>query len=88
MSDKSFDLSYTVSPMMSDNYKLRFWAEYWQTRIRYERLHKLIIQMEAGTCDFKPDTPLELLKDQARYMGLYLHVLEVRAEIEKIHITY
>lgn len=88
MSDKSFDLSYTVSPMMSDNYKLRFWAEYAQTKIRYERLHKLIIQMEAGTCDFKPDTPLELLKDQARYMGLYLHVLEVRAEIEKIHITY
>lgn len=88
MSDKSFDLSYTVSPMMSDNYKLRFWAEYAQTKIRYERLHKLIIQMEAGTCDFKPDTPLELLKDQARYMGLYLHVLEVRAEMEKIHITY
>lgn len=88
MSDKSFDLSYTVSPMMSDNYKLRFWAEYAQTKIRYERLHKLIIQMEAGTCDFKPDTPLELLKEQAKYMGSYLHILEVRAEIEKIHITY
>lgn len=87
MSDKSFDLSYTVSPMMSDNYKLRFWAEYAQTKIRYERLHKLIIQMEAGTCDFKPDTPLELLKEQAKYMGSYLHILEVRAEREKIHIT-
>ena len=87
-SDKSLDLSYTIGPMLSDNYKMRFAAEYWQTKIRYERLHKMIIQMEAGTCDFKPDTPLELLKDQARYMGLYLHVLEVRAEIEKIHITY
>lgn len=87
-SDKSLDLSYTVTPMMSDSYKLRFWAEYAQTKIRYERLHKMIIQLEAGTCDFKPDTPLELLRDQARYMGLYLHALEVRAEIEKIHITY
>ena len=88
MSDKSFDLTDTIGPMMSDNYKLRFWAEYAQTKIRYERLHKMIIQLEAGTCDFEPNTPLELLKEQARYMGLYLHVLEVRAEMEEIHITY
>lgn len=75
--NKGFDLTNTIGAMTSDNYKLRFWAEYTQTKIRYERLHKMIIQMEAGTCDFKPDTPLELLKDQAKYMGLYLHVLEV-----------
>lgn len=88
LNEKSFDLTDTVGPMLSDNYKMRFVAEYWQTKLRYERLHKMIIQIEAGTCDFKPDTPLELLRDQARYMGLYLHALEVRAEIEKIHITY
>lgn len=85
---KPMDLSNTIAAMLSDNYKHRFWAEYAQTKIRYEKLHKMIVQIEAGTCDFKPDTPLDLLKDQARYMGLYLHALEVRAEIEKIHITY
>lgn len=87
-SDKSLDLSDTVGAMLSDNYKFRFWAEYAQTKIRYERLHKMIVQIEAGTCDFEPDTPLELLKEQARYMGMYLHTLEIRAEVEKIHITY
>ena len=86
MSDKSFDLYDTVGPMLSDDYKMRFVAEYWQTKIRYERLHKLIIQMESGTCDFKPDTPLELLKEQKKAMGYYLYALEVRAEIEKIHL--
>lgn len=85
-SDKSLDLSDTVGAMLSDNYKLRFQAEYWQTKIRYERLHKMIIQIEAGTCDFQPDTPLELLKEQKKAMGYYLYALEVRAEIEKIHI--
>lgn len=88
MSDKSFDLSYTVSPMMSDNYKLRFWAEYAQTKIRYEKLLKMIVQIEAGTCDFQPDTPLEVLKEQVKYMGMYLHTLEIRAEAEEIHIIY
>lgn len=86
--DKPRDLSDTVGAMLSDNYKLRFWAEYAQTKIRYEKLHKLIVQIEAGTCDFQPDSPLDLLKEQARYMGMYLHTLEIMAEVEKIHITY
>lgn len=86
--DKPMDLSNTIAAMLSDNYKHRFWAEYAQTKIRYEKLHKMIVQIEAGTCDFQPDTPLEVLKEQARYMGMYLHTLEIRAEAEKIHITY
>lgn len=80
------DLALTVVPMLNGDYKKRFQAEYWQTKIRYERLHKMIVQIEAGTCDFEPDTPLELLKEQAKYMGLYLHTLEIRAEAEEIHI--
>lgn len=88
LNEKSFDLTDTVGPMLSDDYKLRFWAEYAQTKIRYERLHKIIIRLEAGTCDFQPDSPLDLLKEQARYMGMYLHTLEIRAEAEEIHIIY
>lgn len=86
--DKPMDLSNTIAAMLSDNYKHRFWAEYAQTKIRYEKLHKMIVQIEAGTCDFQPDSPLDLLKEQARYMGMYLHTLEIRAEVEEIHIIY
>ena len=37
----------TVDMMVSKDYKERFKAEYWQTRIRYEKLKKLNTQLEA-----------------------------------------
>ena len=80
------NLSDTIELMNSGDYKERFKAEYYQTKIRYDKLHKLIIKMEAGTCDFAPSCSLEIHKEQARYMGMYLHMLEVRAEIEKIEL--
>jgi hypothetical protein len=80
------ELKDTIELMNSDDYKERFRAEYYQTKIRYEKLHKLIIKMEAGTCDFTPSCALEVHKEQAKYMGMYLHMLEVRAEIEKIEL--
>lgn len=76
----------TIKLMNSENYKDRFKAEYYQTKIRYDKLHKLIIKMEAGTCDFTPSCSLEIHKEQAKYMGMYLHILEVRAEIENIDL--
>ena len=48
------ELKDTIELMNSEDYKERFRAEYYQTKIRYEKLHKLIIKMEAGTCDFTP----------------------------------
>lgn len=80
------ELHDTVVLMNSSDYKERFKAEYYQTKIRYDKLHKLIIKMEAGTCDFTPSCSLEIHKEQAKYMGMYLHMLEVRAEIEKIDL--
>ena len=80
------ELKDTIELMESNNYKERFKAEYDQTKIRYDKLHKLIIKMEAGTCDFTPSCGLEIHKEQAKYMGMYLHTLEVRAEIEKIEL--
>lgn len=76
----------TIKLMNSEDYKDRFKAEYYQTKIRYDKLHKLIIKMEAGTCDFTPSCSLEIHKEQAKYMGMYLHILEVRAEIENIEL--
>ena len=46
----------------------------------------MTIKYEAGTLDFEPDCSLELLEEQAGFMGMYLHTLEVRAEIEKIEL--
>ena len=80
-------LKNTVDLMLSDNYKDRFRAEYYQTKERYQRLHlMMIIKYEAGTLDFQPDCPLELLKRQAKAMGEYLYVLEMRAQLEEIDL--
>lgn len=78
------ELKDTITLMNSSNYKDRFKAEYQQTKIRYDKLHRMIVRYEAGTLDFEPTCSLELLKEQASYMGRYLYALEVRAEIEKI----
>lgn len=80
------ELKDTVDMMLSDNYKERFIAEYNQVKIRYDKLHSTIIKMEAGTLGFEPKCSLELLQKQARLMGKYLYVLEVRAEIENIQL--
>ena len=79
-------LEFTIDLMRSGDYKERFKAEYHQTKIRYDKLHKMLIKAEAGTLDFKPTCPLELLKEQMHLMGMYLHTLEVRAEIEGIEL--
>ena len=79
-------LTDTVEMMFSEDFKERFKAEYWQTKVRYNKLHKMIIRYEAGTLDFTPSCPIEVLKEQRRHMGEYLHSLEVRAEIESIDL--
>ena len=78
------ELKDTIEKMQSDDYKERFMAEYQQTKIRYDKLHKMIVRYEADTLSFEPKCPIELLKEQARHMGNYLYVLEVRAELEGI----
>ncbi len=66
----------------------RMIKEYVELKDRYCKLHRIITQMEAGTCDFNPDCQLSLLQRQACAMGEYLHVLELRAEIEKVPLPY
>ena len=84
----------TVQMMLSDDYKARFCAEYRQTKIRYERLKRFNTVIEAGNLMAaqgrkdvnvpKHDCPEHLLREQQAIMGQYLHLLEVRAEIEGI----
>ena len=80
------ELKDTIAMMNSQDYKERFKAEYYQTKIRYEKLHSMTVKYEAGTLDFKPTCSLFILNEQKRCMGNYLHQLEVRAEIEGIRL--
>lgn len=80
------DLKDTVELMNSEDYKERFKAEYVQAKIRYDKLDAMTVKYEAGTLDFTPSCPLELLKEQKKYMGNYIRTLRIRAEIEKIDL--
>lgn len=80
------ELKDTTQLMISDDYKNRFKAEYYQTKIRYEKLHKMVVKYEAKTLDFEPKCNIEILKEQKKHMGNYLYSLELRAEIEKIEL--
>lgn len=80
------DLKDTVEMMQSADYKERFKAEYHQTKIRYDKLHKMIVKADAGTLEFTPTCPIALLKEQKAAMGKYLYCLEVRAQIENIEL--
>ena len=80
------ELCETKAMMCEKDYRVRFIAEYLQLKIRYDKLHRMVVKYEAGTLDFTPDCSLELLKKQASLMGQYLYVLEMRAEIEGIDL--
>lgn len=68
------------------DWKERFVQEYKELKERYNKLHRMIIKYEAGTLDFTPNCPLGLFEEQKRYMGEYLRILEIRAEIEGIYL--
>lgn len=80
----------TIESMCSYNYKERFIAEYHQVKIRYEKLknfcNKIEVEEMLGKEVTKHDCPLELLREQQKYMGLYLSILERRALIENVEL--
>lgn len=90
----------TVGMMNSSDYRERFIAEYWQTKIRYEKLKAFNTKIDAafqtmGVCPGEEgkrvempvhDCPAGVLREQQEIMGRYLHTLEVRAEIEGIDL--
>ena len=64
----------------------RMQKEYRELKERYEKLHKMVTKYEAGTLGFTPNCSLELLCQQKRHMGEYLHDLEIRAESEGVEL--
>lgn len=67
-------------------YVNRMIAEYHELKDKYTKLHHMLVKHEAGTLDFEPTCPIELLERQANVMKEYLHILEVRAEIENVEL--
>ena len=78
------ELKDTIELMTSANYKERFKAEYYQLKIRYERLVEMIDKYKEGTLDFTLKCPIEVLEHQKNTMEIYLDILADRAEIEEI----
>ena len=81
------ELKDTIEMMNSEDYKERFKAEYYQTKIRYDKLDKMTVKYEAGTLNFTPNCSLEVLKEQKKHMGNYIRMLKIRAEIEGINLS-
>ncbi len=83
-------LKNTVELMNSKDYRDRFKAEYFQLKIRLERLKNFVNSIEAaeltGTEPPKHDCPILVLKQQLRVMNEYLRLLEMRAMIERIKL--
>ena len=72
--------------MMSDDFRERTKAEYWELRIRWERLGNMLDKWEDGTLDFTPNCPRLLLVRQYNVMKDYMDILSKRAEIEGIDL--
>ena len=89
------ELKDTIGFMTSADYRERFVAEYWQTKIRYEKLKAFNFKIWAATSEYgiekclqepEHDCPLDLLKEQELAMAQYLETLEKRAAFECINL--
>lgn len=65
-----------------EDYKARMISEYTDLKEKYTKLHRMLVRYDAGTLDFTPSCPIDLLREQKAVMGRYLNILEIRAEIE------
>ena len=84
--DLETELHDIIGLMCSEDYKDRFKAEYLQLKMRYNKLHNMVVKYEADKLEFKPSCNIELLKKQKAAMGNYLYYLEVRAQVEGIDL--
>lgn len=80
------ELNDTIELMRSKDYTDRFLAEYYQTKIRYEKLAKIINKHVEGTLEFELKARIKTLICQKIVMETYLNVLHERAEEEGINI--
>lgn len=72
------ELKDTVDMMLSNDYKERLKAEYYQAKIRYDTLGKMLSDWDNGKLDFTPTCPKMVLAAQHGAMQDYLDILERR----------
>ena len=77
----------TIEMMQSENYKERFKAEYWQLRIRFEKLKAMLEKWDNGELEFTPTCPRSIYDGQINAMTEYLACLEARASMEHVVLT-
>ena len=78
------ELKDTVDLMLSQDYIDRFKAEYYQLKIRFEKLENTLNNWE--NLDYTPINPKEVLEMQLDQMYNYMKTLELRAQNEHISL--
>ena len=82
---KNMELKDTIEMMNSEDYKERFKAEYYQTKIRYIKLHKMTVKyIKQEPCRSPRIAVLNCSMSRKSTWACILHALEVRAEIEGV----
>lgn len=79
------ELKDTIELMTSEDYKERFLAEYWQVKIRYNKLKNMVDNWD--NLNFKPTCCKITYTLQLSYMKDYLNILKERAIWERIDLT-
>ena len=79
------NLKTTSVLMLSYDYKKRFLAEYWQLKIRYDKLNDMYNNWD--NLEFTPTCSKKIYEIQLGAMKKYLDVLTNRAVIEKIDLN-
>ena len=80
------ELNEIIDLMISEDYKDRFKAEYFQVKTRFDKLCAMYSHMKNGTLDFEPTCPIEIYTKQIAAMAQYIDILEQRAELEGINL--
>lgn len=79
-------LAETVDLMLSDDWKDRFKAEYYQAVIRALRLGKVVSHYYNNKLDVELSSGIEWHENQLRIMMDYIDILKKRAENEGIKL--
>ena len=80
------DIKDTIEMMKSEDYKERFKAEFYQVKIRLEKLTDMIDKLSKGELNFEPKCSFELFCTQRDIMSAYCSILRERAKIEDIQL--
>lgn len=70
----------------SENYQERYKGEYFELKIRADKLELMLDKYKNKTLTFTPSCNYELLFEQLVYMRQYQRILELRAEIENVKL--